>query len=279
MKSTLFTQVPIEAVRDFWNRRPCNIRHSEKPVGTREYFDEVEARKHFVEPHIPRFAAFKRWKGKRVLEVGCGLGTATVNFARQGADVVAIDVSEASLELAKERAKVYDLEGNIKFYAGDAEQLDQFLPAQKFDLIYSFGVIHHSPNPEKILEQLKPYCHKGTTLKLMIYHRYAWKVLWAVVTQGKGQFWRLEEIVAQNSEAQSGCPITYIYSRRQAREMLANAGFRVESMRVEHIFPYRIPDYIEKRYVKEWYFRWIPAPLFRKLERVLGWHLCIAARY
>src|SRR6516225_2389254 len=76
----------IEAVEAFWNGRPCNIRHSPKPVGSREYFDEVEQRKHFVEPHIPEFAQFDYWAGKRVLEVGCGVGTAAVNFARAGAD-------------------------------------------------------------------------------------------------------------------------------------------------------------------------------------------------
>jgi len=55
-------------------------------VGTREYFDEVEARKYFVEPHIPRFAEFERWQGKKVLEIGCGIGPDTVTLARQGAN-------------------------------------------------------------------------------------------------------------------------------------------------------------------------------------------------
>jgi hypothetical protein len=64
-----------DIVEVFWNARPCNW-HSPKPVGTREYFDEVEQRKHFVEPHIPEFAQFDYWAGKRVLEVGCGIGTA-----------------------------------------------------------------------------------------------------------------------------------------------------------------------------------------------------------
>jgi hypothetical protein len=69
----------IEAVESYWNARPCNIRHSQKPLGSREYFDEVEQRKHLVESHIqshiPKFAQFERWEGKRVLEVGCGIGT------------------------------------------------------------------------------------------------------------------------------------------------------------------------------------------------------------
>src|SRR6516165_7209091 len=93
----------IEAVEAFWNGRPCNIRHSPKPVGSREYFDEVEARKHFVESHIPAFAQFERWRGRSVLEVGCGIGTAAVNFARVGADYTGVELSEASLDLARKR--------------------------------------------------------------------------------------------------------------------------------------------------------------------------------
>src|ERR1700733_6559259 len=96
-----FEAVPIDAVREFWNGRPCNIRHSPKPVGTREYSDEVEARKYRVEPHIVGFADFPHWKGKRVLEIGCGIGTATIGFLREGATVTAVDLSNESLNLAR----------------------------------------------------------------------------------------------------------------------------------------------------------------------------------
>jgi len=245
-----FSNVEIARVRDYWNGRPCNIRHSNAPVGTKEYFDEVEARKYFVEYHISGFAEFERWRGKKVLEIGCGIGPDTVNFARAGAQVTTVDLSDKSMELARKRAAVFGFEDRIRFCAGDAEQLSTFLPPEPYDLIYSFGVIHHTPHPEALLEQLRKYTRPGTTVKIMVYHRRSWKVAWIVATEGKGRFWKLQDVVAKNSEAQTGCPVTYTYTRREGRRLLEKHGFRVMDVRVEHIFPYRIPDYIEYRYVK-----------------------------
>ena len=274
-----FRHVPIERVKEFWDRRPCNIRHSPKPVGTREYFDEVEARKYFVEPHIPRFAQFERWRGKKVLEIGCGIGTDTINFARHGAWVTAVELSERSLEIARKRAEVYGLSDRIRFYLGNAEELSRFVPVEPYDLIYSFGVIHHTPHPERVIAEMRHYARSGTTVKVMVYHRYSWKVLWILLTYGKGQFWRLAELVAQHSEAQTGCPVTYTFTKREIRNLLERHGFRVTEIWVDHIFPYRIPDYVQYRYVKVWYFRWMPQPLFRWLERHFGWHICVTATY
>src|SRR5215467_2066614 len=118
MEDRTFVDVPIESVREFWNAHPCNIRHSPQPVGTRQYFDDVERRKYFVEPHIPVFAEFDRWKGKRVLEVGCGIGTTTMSFARAGATVTAIDLSSESASLAKRRAEVYGVQDRVQLFVG-----------------------------------------------------------------------------------------------------------------------------------------------------------------
>jgi ubiquinone/menaquinone biosynthesis C-methylase UbiE len=271
------TQKSIADVQRYWDARPCNIRHSAKPVGSREYFDEVEARKYFVEPHIPAFAEFERWRGRRVLEVGCGIGTDSINFARAGAEVTAVELSGESLRIAAQRADVMGVAERIRFVQANAEELTATLTEESFDLVYSFGVIHHTPRPDRALAEMRALAARGGTLKLMVYHRNSWKVLSIVVAQGHGRFWKMDELVAEHSEAQTGSPVTVTYTREQARELVEHGGFRVKELRVDHVFPYRIRDYLEYRYVKEPYFRWMPEPLFRAFERRLGWHLLATA--
>jgi 2-polyprenyl-3-methyl-5-hydroxy-6-metoxy-1,4-benzoquinol methylase len=266
----------VEDVRRYWDARPCNIRHSRSPIGSLKYFNEVEARKYFIEPHIPGFAEFPRWSGKRVLEVGCGIGTDTINFARTGARVTAVDLSSHSLGIARQRAEVMGVADRIEFVQANAEELTSAVGGA-YDLVYSFGVVHHTPRPDRVLGQIRALVAPGGTLKLMIYHRRSWKVLWIVATEGRGRFSRTGELVAMHSEAQTGCPVTFSYTRREGREFVERGGFQVTDLRVDHVFPYRISDYVEYRFVKEPYFRWMPEPVFRAFERRAGWHLLITA--
>jgi len=277
--SATFEDVSIQQVRDYWNQRPCNLRHSPAPVGSRQYFDEVEARKYFVEPHIPLFAQHERWQGKRVLEIGCGLGTDTINFARAGAQVTAVDLSSRSLELARQRADVFGVADRISFVEANAERLSEFVEPAPYDLVYSFGVIHHSPHPDRVLDQIRRhFAGPQTTLKLMVYYWWSWKVLGILFTEAHGAFWRLPQAVAKNSEAQTGCPVTYTYTMKSASELVGRHGFAVEDIFVDHIFPYRVADYVQYRYVKTAPFRWLPDAAMRALERRLGWPLCLTAR-
>ncbi|MGB7539419.1 MAG: methyltransferase domain-containing protein [Anaerolineales bacterium] len=272
----IFREKNIAQVRDYWNARPCNIRHSPQAVGTREYFDEVEARKYFVEPHIPAFAEFPRWAGKRVLEIGCGIGTDTINFARAGARVTAVDLSEKSLELARCRADIFGLSDRITFLAADAERLSDVVPPEPYDLVYSFGVIHHTTHPERVVAQVRDnFVHPQSEFKLMVYNRNSWKVFWILLTEGKGAFWKLDEMVARYAEAQIGCPVAYTYTPENIRVLLR--GFRIKDLFVDHIFPYQIREYVQYQYVRNWYFRIMPKPVFRAMERRFGWHLCVTA--
>ena len=134
------------------------------------------------------------------------------------------------------------------------------------------------PHPARVLQQIRAhYAGPQTTLKLMVYSRWSWKVLAIVLRDAHGMFWKLDEVVARHSEAQTGCPVTYTYTRRSARRLLEENGFDVDDLFVDHIFPYHVPDYVQYRYRKTLPFRWLPHPAMRALERRLGWHLCVTA--
>jgi SAM-dependent methyltransferase len=270
-----FAGVPIDRVREFWNARPCNVRHSPKPVGSREYFDEVEHRKYFVEPHIPAFADFPRWQGKRVLEIGCGIGTDTVNFARAGAKVTAIELSDESAALARQRCGVYGLGDRVDIVVGNAEELPSILSPQPFDLVYSFGVIHHSPHPRRIVEHARRYMTATSELRLMVYSRVSYKLFWVMKEEGVWDLSRLDALMARYSEAQTGCPVTYTYDDQRAAALLE--GFRILDMHKAHIFTWDVDAYRRYEYVKAPEWARVSDAELASLERELGWHLLIRA--
>ncbi|MFZ2803656.1 MAG: methyltransferase domain-containing protein [Patescibacteria group bacterium] len=251
----------IEHVTEFWDNRPCNIRHSTKPVGTKEFFDDVEKRKYFVEPHIPGFAEFPKWNGKKVLEIGCGMGTDAVNFARHGADYHGLELSNESLKLAKQRFDVFGLKGT--FYHGNSEQLGTVVPQQTFDLIYSFGVIHHTPNPELVIEQARRYMDAHSEFRLMLYAKESWKNY-------------MIEVGLDQPEAQFGCPIANTYSSDEIRGLLR--GFEVTDIHQDHIFPYIVEKYKKYEYEREPWFAAMSDVMFKQLEHKLGWHTLITCR-
>ena len=254
--------VTIEQVREYWNNRPCNLRHSQSPIGSKEYFDEVEARRYANEPHNYTFPEFKRWQGKRVLEIGCGIGTDAVNFARAGADYTGIDLSAESVKLAKRRFEVFDLKGEI--FEANAEELDTvFDRHEKFDLIYSFGVIHHAPRPERVISCLPRLMSNDSELKIMLYAKNSWKNI--LINAGWDQ-----------PEAQDNCPQAVTYTKEEARNLLHQ--FRTVSVEQDFIFPWNIEHYVKYEYVKQPWFEAMPPELFKIMERALGWHLLITAK-
>jgi UDPglucose 6-dehydrogenase len=242
---------------EYWNSRPCNIKHSDKPIGTKEYFMEVSQRKYFVESHIPSFAEFEKYTSKCVLEVGCGIGTAAQSFVEHGAFYTGIDISDYSIELAKKRFEVFDLSGTFLVHTIEEPIHNQY------DLVYSFGVLHHTPDINKAIKNINTCLKPGGEFKLMLYAKNSYK--YTQILSGKDQF-----------EANSGVPIANVYTHEEVHELLKD--FKDISIEQTHIFPYKIDEYKQYQYIKEEPFASMSDQEFKNMEKNLGWHLCISCK-
>ncbi|HEV2912838.1 MAG TPA: methyltransferase domain-containing protein [Pyrinomonadaceae bacterium] len=156
-----------DRVRAFWQANPCGTKFSDAAPGTRLFYERVEQHRYTKEWHIPAAADFARSRGLRVLEIGCGLGTDGAQFASAGADYTGVDLTEAAVELARRRFELFGLPG--QFRTADAENLD--FEDESFDLVYSHGVLHHTPDTERAVREIHRVLRPRGRAVVMLYHR------------------------------------------------------------------------------------------------------------
>ena len=156
-----------DRVRDFWQAHPCGTKFADAQPGSRAFYELVEQHRYEKEWHIPDAAGFNQAKNLSVLEVGCGLGTDGAQFAKAGADYTGIDLTEAAVDLARRRFELFNLRGTLR--VADAEKLD--FPDNSFDLVYSHGVLHHTPNTAGAIREIHRVLRPGGRALVMLYHR------------------------------------------------------------------------------------------------------------
>src|ERR1044072_5129190 len=155
--------------REQWSQDPCGAVHGRQhELGTREFFDSVE-RHRYTEyaPWMPRLMEFDKFAGKRWLEIGCGMGTDLLQFARGGARCTGVDLTPRSVEITRHRFALYDARGVFMTAEGDP------LPfaSESFDVVYSNGVLHHTPDTAAAIREVHRVLRSGGTAKVMLYHR------------------------------------------------------------------------------------------------------------
>src|SRR5256714_4537907 len=156
-----------ERVRAFWQTHPCGTKFSEAEIGTREFYERVEVHRYEKEWHIPEAADFAGADGLRVLEIGCGMGTDGAQFAQAGAVYTGVDLTDAAIKLARKRFELSGLQGN--FQVADAENLK--FPDESFDLVYSHGVLHHTPDTARAVREIHRVLKPGGRAIVMLYQR------------------------------------------------------------------------------------------------------------
>lgn len=254
----------IFKVKSYWNNQPCNINHSKKKFLSKEYFDEVKRKRYFVESHIPKFADFKKYKGKNVLEIGCGIGTDGIEFIKNGANYTGVDLSKSSLNIFSERIKVLKLNNkNNTLLESSAEDLTN-VPKKNYDLIYSFGVIHHTPNMKKAFDEIYKKANKKTLIKIMLYAKYSYKNF-------------MLDITNYRYEAQKSCPVVYKVDQKDLEQLIKNK-FKIIDVSQDFIFPYQIKPYKKNIYKKIKHFEYMPSKIFETLSKKIGEHMLICLK-
>jgi len=258
--------------REQWSKDPAGAAYGGgHEFGTREFFDEVERhRYHEYAPWMPEVMGFKNFPGTRLLEVGCGMGTDLLQFARGGAQVTAVDVTPRSIEISRHHLALYGHAG--EFAIADCERLP--FTDESFDVAYSNGVLHHTPDTSAAVREIHRILRPDGLARVMLYHRGSWAYWSQVVLRYgllRGEFLRgnsPRDIMSKHVEVNTGGgrPLVKAYSRREATDLFAL--FR--DVRIE----------VEQLMESEFYFlkRLIPPGVFRRLQKNVGWNVIVSAR-
>jgi ubiquinone/menaquinone biosynthesis C-methylase UbiE len=219
-------------VRDYWDSEACGTWFTDKEKFTKEYFEEIEKARYEIQPEIRPFAEFDKFPGKRLLEVGVGAGTDFLQWVRGNTIAYGIDLTDEAIEHVRHRLDVYGLKAE-QLVVGDSENLpfeDNF-----FDVVYSWGVIHHTPNTDKALQEIIRVLKPGGIAKIMIYHRHSLLVylFWVKHALLKGKPWlSFSDVLWHNMESIG----TKAYTVKELKQMLSRSD--VEILEIKPVLTY-----------------------------------------
>jgi 2-polyprenyl-3-methyl-5-hydroxy-6-metoxy-1,4-benzoquinol methylase len=261
-----------QRAREQWSKDPAGaVYGGQHEFGTREFFDAVE-RHRYAEyaPWMPEVMGFKEFAGASLLEVGCGMGTDLLQFARGGANVTGVDLTPRSIEISRQHLAVYGERGD--FAMADCERLP--FANESFDTVYSNGVLHHTPDTAGAVHEIHRVLRPGGQARVMLYHRRSF-AFWVqvILLHGilRGEFLRgnsAADIMSKYVEVNEGGgrPLVKAYSRHEARglfSMFREVNVQVEQLTRPELFVFG---------------RIIPEALFRRLRQTVGWNVIISAR-
>jgi len=153
------------AVRDYWEAEPCAAGVSEAPFQTPAFYRDVAAAKDRLDPERVAFAGFDAVADRDVLEIGIGLGVDFMRFARGGARATGVDLTLAAVDSARALLELEGLEATVLVADAEALPFDE----QQFDVVYSWGVLHHTPDTAKAVQEVHRVLRHGGEARIMLY--------------------------------------------------------------------------------------------------------------
>lgn len=257
--------------REQWSQDPCGAEYDrEHELGTREFFDAVERHRYSeYAAWMPRLMEFEKFPNARLLEVGCGMGTDLLQFARGGARCVGVDLTPRSVAISRHRFKLYGVDG--AFMISDGERLP--FHSDSFDVVYSNGVLHHTPDTAGAIREVHRVLRPGGTAKIMLYHRNSLNYWFEIVLRRgvfDAEFLRgrsAEEIMSRVIEFSDhdARPLVKVYSRKQTRELFSS--FREVKVDVEQL------TRAELRFLAPL----VSAAMLDRLRKRIGWNVIATA--
>ena len=259
-----------QRARTQWGSDPAGAVYGrDHEFGAKEFFDEVERHRYQeYAPWMPEVMGFNEHAGERLLEVGCGMGTDLLQFARGGAICTGVDLTPRSIEISRHRFKLYDVPGT--FLIADGERLP--FSDNSFDLVYSNGVLHHTPDTAAAVREIHRVLRPGGIAKVMLYYRHSLNYWGEIMLHRgllRGQLLRgdtPEQIMGRFVEVGDATdPLVKVYNRSQARQLFKS--FRTVEFEVDQMIR------------AEFYALggMMPESIFNALRKRFGWNLIITA--
>lgn len=247
----------LELVRKYWNENIHDMKIARHPVGTEGFFNDLEQYRFEKLNYLPKVVDFSKYKGKNILEIGCGLGIDLIKFAEKGGKVTGVDFAEKSIELARKNFAFHGVEGNLLLMNGEKLEFDD----NSFDVVYAHGVLQYTANDEKMIDEMFRVLKPGGEAIIQVYNKYSWLYLMSKLFKTE-----LEHIDA---------PVLKKYSVWQVKKMLHRFS-KVEI--ITERFPVRTRLH---HGLKGNIFNNVFVPMFniipRFIVRPLGWHIMMFA--